>query len=173
MRSASGKVFFLSRTAPGGKKTFKESLISDFKQVPGRRKGGSIQYIQLATLTTNAARGAIVDGQGKLIGFLVAQEKRISLAAPIAGAERLAKEGRAVPLSELKGVKFSAEALNLYLRGILARDEQRWDEAIDLLKKAVELNPHLEGARLELAYAYYRKASLCVGSPGIRGGAEG
>ncbi len=76
---------------------------------------------------------------------------------PIADAERLAKEGKAVSLSDLKDVKFSAEALNLYLKGILAGDEQRWDEATDLLRKAVELNPHLEGARLELAYAYYKK----------------
>ncbi len=152
-----GQTVFLVTDRARGKKAFKESLVSDFKQVPGRRSGGPIQYIQLATLTTNAARGAIVDGQGKLVGFLVAQEKRISLAAPVAGAEQLAQEGKAVPLSELKGVKFSAEALNLYLRGILARDAQRWDEAIGLLKKAVELNPRLEGARLELAYAYYRE----------------
>ena len=152
-----GQRVFLVTDRAGGKKDFKESLISDFKQAPGRRKSGSIHYIQLATLTTNAARGAIVDGQGKLVGLLITQEKRISLAAPIADAERLAKEGKAVSLSDLKGVKFSAEALNLYLKGILARDEQRWDEETDLLRKAVELNPHLEGARLELAYAYYKK----------------
>ena len=144
-----GQSVFLVTDRAGGKQDFKESLISDFKQVPGRRKSGSIQYIQLATLTTNAARGAIVDGQGKLVGLLITQEKRISLAVPIADAERLVKEGKAVSLSDLKGVKFSAEALNLYLKGILARDEQRWDEATDLLRKAVELNPHLEGARLE------------------------
>jgi S1-C subfamily serine protease len=152
-----GQSVFLVTDRARGKQDFKESLISDFKRVPGRRKSGSIEYIQLATLTTNAARGAIVDGQGKLVGFLITQEKRISLAVPIADAGRLVKEGKAVSLSELKGVKFSAEALNLYLKGILARDEQRWDEAIDLLKKAVELNPDLEGARLELAYAYNKK----------------
>jgi S1-C subfamily serine protease len=152
-----GQSVFLVTDRAGGKTDFKESLVSDFKQVPGRRKGGSIHYIQLATLTTNAARGAIVDGQGKLVGLLITQEKRISLAVPIADAERLTKEGKAVSLSELKGVKFSAEALNLYLKGIMARDGQRWDEATDFLRKAVELNPHLEGARLELAYAYYKK----------------
>lgn len=76
---------------------------------------------------------------------------------PIANTGRLVKEGKAVSLSELKGAKFSAEALNFYLKGILARDEQRWDEAIGLLKKAVELNPNLEGARLELAYAYNKR----------------
>ncbi len=152
-----GQSVFLVTDRAGGKKEYKESLVSDFKQVPGRRKAGSVQYIQLATLATNAARGAIVDGQGKLVGLLITQEKRISLAAPIADAEKLAKEGKAVSLSELKDVKFSAEALNLYLKGILARDEQRWDEAIDLLKRAVALNTTLEGARLELAYAYYRK----------------
>jgi tetratricopeptide (TPR) repeat protein len=152
-----GQSVFLVTDRAGGKTDFKESLISDFKQVPGRRKSGSIHYIQLATLTANAARGAIVDRQGKLVGLLITQEKRISLAVPIADAERLAKEGKAVSLSDLKGVKFSAGALNLYLKGILARDEQRWDEATDLLRKAVELNPHLEGARLELAYAYYKK----------------
>ena len=152
-----GQRVFLVTDRARGKKDFKESLISDFKQVPGRRKGGSIRYIQLATLATNTARGAIVDGQGRLVGLLITQEKRISLAVPIADAERLAKEGKAVSLSELKGVKFSAEALNLYLKGILAGDGQRWDEAIEFLKKAVALNPNLEGARLDLGYAYYKK----------------
>ncbi len=152
-----GQSVFLVTDRARGKQDFKESLISDFKQVPGSRKSGSIQYIQLATLTTNAARGAILDGQGKLVGLLITQEKRVSLAMPIANAGRLVKEGKAVSLSELKGAKFSAEALNFYLKGILARDEQRWDEAIGLLKKAVELNPNLEGARLELAYAYNKR----------------
>ena len=152
-----GQSVFLVADNARGRQDFKESFISDFKQVPGRHKSGPMQYIQLATLATNAARGAIVDGQGRLVGLLITQEKRISLAVPIADAGRLVKEGKAVSLSELKGVKFSTEALNLYLRGILARDEQRWDEAIGLLRKAVELNPNLEGARLELAYAYNKK----------------
>ncbi len=97
-----GQSVFLVTDRARGKQDFKESLISNFTQVPGRRKGGPIQYIQLAVLTTNAARGALVDGQGKLVGFLITQEKRISLAAPVADAERLAQEGKAVPLSELK-----------------------------------------------------------------------
>jgi superkiller protein 3 len=152
-----GQAVFLVADGVWGRKDFKESLISDFKQAPGRRKGGSIQYIQLATFAANAGRGAVVDRQGKLIGFLITQEKRISLAAPVADAERLATESRAVALTELKDVKFSAEALNLYLKGILARDGQRWEEATDLLEKATALNPNLEGPHIELAYAYYKK----------------
>jgi tetratricopeptide (TPR) repeat protein len=136
---------------------FKESLVSDFKQMPGRHKTGSIQYIQLATFTAHTTRGALVDGQGKLVGLLITEEKHINLAAPIADAERLVEEGKAIPLSELKGVKFSGEALNLYLKGILARDAQRWDGAIELFKKALNLNPDLEGAHLELGYLYYKK----------------
>jgi len=152
-----GQGVFLVEDGAGGKKNFKESLISDFKEAPGRRKSSSIRYIQLATFSADVRQGAVVDRRGKLIGLLITQEKRISLAAPIAGAQGIAKEGRAVALSELKDVKFTAEALNLYLKGILARDEQRWEEAADLLKKATELNPNIEGPRLELAYAYYKK----------------
>lgn len=66
-------------------------------------------------------------------------------------------ESSAVAVSELKGTKFSAEALNFYLKGILARDGELWDEAIDCLSKAVALNPNLAGAYLELGYAFYRK----------------
>ena len=43
------------------------------------------------------------------------------------------------------------------MKGILARDGELWDEAIDCLKESVRLNPNLVWARLELAYAYYKK----------------
>ncbi len=152
-----GQGVFLVANGDGGREDFKESLVSDFKQAPGRRAGGPMRYIQLATFSASVTQGAVVDGQGRLIGLLIAQEKRIGLASPIAEAEGIAKQGRTVAVNELKGNGFSAEALDLYLKGILARDEQRWEEAVDLFKKATELNPRLEGAHLELAYAYYKK----------------
>jgi S1-C subfamily serine protease len=142
---------------PAVRTGFKESLVSDFKQVPGRRKAGSIQYIQLASLSKSVTQGALIDRQGRLIGFLVTEEKNINLAAPITDAERLPKEGRAIPLSELKNSNFSVDALNFYLKGILARDAQRWDEAIAFFKKALELNPNLEGTHIELGYLYYKR----------------
>lgn len=134
-----------------------ESLVSDLKRLPARRRNDSLQYIELATLTSNASQGAVVDGEGKLVGLLITHEKKINLAVPIDEAARLVEEKRAVPLSELKGVEFSAEALNLYLRGILARDARQWHEAQALFTKALELNPNLEGAHLELGYVYYKR----------------
>lgn len=156
-RISIGQTVFVVTDPARANSGFKESLVSDFKQISSRHGTGSVQYIQLATLTANTTRGALVDGQGKLVGLLITEEKNINLAAPIGDAERLVREGKAIPLSELKDAKFSAEALNLYLKGILARDAQRWDEAIELFKKALNLNPNLEGAHLELGYLYYKK----------------
>ena len=136
---------------------FKESVVRALSAVPGRRRGGPIRYIQLSTAGAKGAGEAIIDRQGKLLGLVIAQEKGASLAVPVGDAARLAQEGRAVPVAELKGMKFSQEALDLYMKGILARDGEQWDEAIDCLKKAVGLNPSLAGARMELAYAYYKK----------------
>lgn len=152
-----GQNVFVVTDPSKAKKGFKESVISDFKQMPGRHKDSGVQYIQLATFTTKATKGALVDGQGKLIGFLMTEEKNINMVAPIADAERLAKQGKAIPLSELKHTKFSVEALNFYLKGILARDAQQWDQAMEFYKKALRLNPNLEGAHMELGYIYYRK----------------
>jgi S1-C subfamily serine protease len=136
---------------------FKESVVRALSAVPGRRKGRPVRYIQLATAGATDAGGTIIDSEGRLLGLVIAQEKGTNVAVPVGDAARLAHEGRAVPVAELKGVKFSHEALNLYMKGILARDGEQWDESIDCLKKAVGLNPNLAGARMELAYAYYKK----------------
>ena len=156
-RISVGERVFIIPGHGGTKKGFNQSLISDFKQMPGRRRSNSIQYIQIATLTTNTTRGAIVDDQGRLVGLVITEEKNINLAVPIADAERLVKESKAMPLSEVKAGRRPAQALNYYLKGILARDIQRWDQAIEFYKKALELNPNLNGAHLELGYVYYRK----------------
>lgn len=125
--------------------------------MPGRRKEGAIQYLQIATQTSTITRGALVDDQGRLLGFLITEEKHINIAAPTADVTRMVKEGKAIPLSDLKNVTFSAEALNAYMKGILARDARRWDEAEKQFRKAVRLNPRLTGSRLELGEIYYRK----------------
>ncbi len=152
-----GQSVFVVTDPTMAKKGFKESLVSDFKQMPGRRKESTVQYIQLATFTTNTTKGALIDGQGKLVGLLITEEKNINLAVPIADAERIVKEGKAIPVSELKRNKFSADALNFYMKGILARDAQRWNEAMEFYKKALKLNPNLVGAHIELGYVYYIK----------------
>jgi len=153
-----GQSVFVVTDPSKATKGFKESLISDFKQMPGRHKEvGAVQYIQLATFTTNTTKGALIDKEGKLVGLLITEEKNINLAAPIADAGRLVKEGKAIPVSELKRGRFSADALTFYLKGILARDTERWDEAMDYYKKALKLNPNLEGAHIELGYIYYIK----------------
>ncbi len=156
-RISVGERVFIIPGHNGMDRSFKQSLISDFKQMPSRHRTGSIQYIQLATFTTNTTRGAIVDNQGRLVGLVITEEKNINLAVPIAEAERLVKEGMAKPVSKVKTLRFSTQALNYYLKGILARDAQRWDEAMSYFKKAVEFNPNLDGAHLELGYVYYKK----------------
>lgn len=139
------------------KKGITEAVISDLKSLTGRRGEGGIQYIQLASFTAHYTEGAIVDSEGRLIGLLVAAEKNINFAVPLKGISRLTEEQKPIPVNELKDMKFSAEALNFYFRGILARDARKQDEAIEFFKKAAELNPNLEAAHLELGFLYYRK----------------
>ncbi|MEI6153388.1 MAG: tetratricopeptide repeat protein [Deltaproteobacteria bacterium] len=134
-----------------------EAVISDFKSYAGRRSGNEVQYIQIASFTSQYTKGALVDKEGRLIGLTITEEKNINLAAPLKEAFRLIKDGRPVAINELKNVNFSSGALNLYLKGILARNAQRQDEAIDLFKKAIELNPNLESAHVELGFLYYKK----------------
>jgi tetratricopeptide (TPR) repeat protein len=152
-----GQSAFIVTDPAKAKRGLKEALISDFKSYPGRHKDGGVQYIQLASLTSLVNRGALIDKDGKLIGLLVTEEKNINLAAPLKDMERMVKEQKAIPLSELKNMRFSEKALSFYMKGILADYAHKWDEAIVFLKQALELNPDLEGAHLELGYAYYRK----------------
>lgn len=136
---------------------FKQALVSDFRSFPGRLKDREIQYIQLASFSAQMSRSAIVDKDGRFIGLVITAEKNINLAVPLNDVEKFIKGRKPVPISELKQVRFSADALNFYMKGILARDAQKWDEAMEYFKRAIELNLNLEGAHLELGYIYYRK----------------
>jgi len=69
----------------------------------------------------------------------------------------LAKNGEGILLRDLKSAEFSGDAVTMYMKGILASEGHHWDEAIAHLTKAVALNKRLEGAYVELGYAYYRK----------------
>lgn len=150
------KIYAVADFAVSGIK-ISEAVASDIRELPSRRKGGGDKFIQVATQGSAASKGAIVDERGNLLGFLITEEKHINLATPAQDVAQLVKIGKAIPISELKNVSFSADAINFYMKGILARDGQRWDEAIGYLQKAVKLNPRLEGAYVELGYAFYRK----------------
>ncbi len=134
-----------------------EAVISDFKTYAGRRSGGDVRYIQFASFTTEQKRGVLLDREGRLIGLTITEEKSINLAAPLNEAFRLTKTQKPVAVSELKNINYSGDALSYYFKGIIARNAQKQDEAIENFKKAIELNPNLESVHLELGFLYYKK----------------
>jgi S1-C subfamily serine protease len=138
-----------------GKSGFIPAVISDFKQVS--RKSNSVQYIQIASQTTTSNTGKLVDEKGNLLGFVITKDQNINFAAPADSYKELIKSGRPAPISDLSQVNFSENALNFYLKGILARDSRQDEQAIKNFEEAIRLNPRLTGARLELAYLYYKK----------------
>jgi tetratricopeptide (TPR) repeat protein len=152
-----GKRIYLVSDSSKPAKGLQEALVSDIKEVSDRKRDGGLKYIQVATQTTTASKGAVVDEQGRFLGLLITEEKHINLATPVDDITKLAATSKSIPLSQLKHVNFSGEAFNAYMKGILARDALRWDEAIKQYQTAVKLNPRLEGAYVELGYAFYRK----------------
>ena len=152
-----GKKIYAVADPSSSNKGLQEALASDIKEFPSHKKDGGAKYIQVATQSVTATKGAIVDDKGRLLGFMITEEKHINLATPVGDVAKLVKSGKAIPVSQLKLVSFSGDALNAYMKGIMARDSQRWDEAISSLQTAIRLNPRLEGAYVELGYAYYRK----------------
>ena len=135
------------------------ALVSDIKEITSRRKEAGPRYIQVATQTSTASKGVVVDEQGRMLGILITEEKHLNLAASVDDIMKVATTEQ-VPVSDIKKVTFSGDAINFYIKGILARDGQRWDEAIKSLRQAIKLNPMLDGAYDELAYAYYRKSDF-------------
>lgn len=152
--TAGKKIFAVTDPAHSG---YQDGVISDFKELPGRKSLAGARYVQVATMTTTATRGAVLDEQGKLVGFIITEEKNINLAAPAGDITEFIKTAKQTPIRDLKQVNFSGKALNEYMQGILASDGKRWDEAISHLKEAIRLNPKLEGAYIALGYAYYSK----------------
>ena len=151
-----GNSLFIVTDPANSRNGMTESIVSDLHQVPGKHSNRPTQYISIASMTTKSTGGALVDNQGKLVGLLITQDKKLNMAAPITDIERLYKEGKAISLHDLKKVAFSSEALESYLKGVLASDDHQWDEARQLLEKAVRLNPRLDGAYQELGHVYYR-----------------
>jgi len=148
------KVFAIPDSGGDGRAT--EAIISDFKQTPGRLSS-SVQFIQVASQTSTKNTSKLLDGDGNLLGFVITEEKNINLAAPASSYQHLIKSTKATPVSELGQFSFSSEALDSYMKGILARDSQRLDEAILHFQEAAKMNPRLVGARLELGDLYYKK----------------
>ena len=134
-----------------------EAIVCDFKQTQGERKGTATQYIQVSTQNSTKQTGKLIDKEGNLVGFLITEEENINFASPANKFSQLVKSSKAIPVAELTQTSFSSEALNLYMKGILARDAQRTDEAIANFQKATQLNPRLVGARIELGLLYYKK----------------
>lgn len=150
------KVFFLDDSY-NVKDAAREAVISDFKSATGRRSGADIQYIQFVSFASEKKRGFLVDKEGRLIGLSVSEEKNINFAAPLNEAFKLAKLGKAVNIGELKNANYSVEALNFYFKGIIAKNSNKYDEAIEYFKRAIEINPNLEYAHIELGFLYYKK----------------
>ena len=148
------KVFAVS---DGDESSATDAIVFDFKQISGRRKDTSMQYIQVSSQTSTKNTGKLIDGKGNLIGFVITEEENINFAIPANSFRQLVKNTSAIPVSELKQSSFSSEALNYYFNGIMARDAQRTDEAMRHFQKAIQLNPKLIGARIELGLLYYKK----------------
>ena len=150
------KAFIVTNTAQT-KRAIHEVVISDLKTYAGRHGTEGIQYIQFASFGVQYTKGALIDKSGNLMGFMITEEKNINLAAPLKDGYRLISEQKPMPVNELKNITYSSDALKLHFKGILARNAQRQDEAIGFFKKAVELDPNLEAAHLELGFLYYKK----------------
>ena len=134
-----------------------EAVASDIRELGGRQREGGTRYLQVATQTTTETKGAVLDDKGRLLGFLITEEKYLNLATPVDDVKKLAKSGAGIPVSELKSTEFSGDAVSIYMKGLLASEGHRWDEAIGHFTRAIKLNKRLEGAYVELGYAYFRK----------------
>ena len=148
------KIFALPDS--GNDRGFIPAVVSDFKESPGRRNS-NVQYIQVASQTTTSDTGKLIDEKGNLLGFVITEEKNINLAAPADSYRQIVKTSKPTPVSELTQINFSSQSLNFYMKGILARDSQRVDDAINDFQEAIKLNPRLTGARLELGLLYYKQ----------------
>ena len=58
-----GKNLFIVTDPANATKGMTESIVSDFHQIPGRRSDRPKHYIEIATLTTHATGGVLVDEQ--------------------------------------------------------------------------------------------------------------
>ena len=150
------RIFAVPDDEPEGG-TAEVALVSDVKSLPGRREMDATRLIQVAVQKSTKKTSKLVDDKGNLIGYVIDNERNIKLAAPAGSFRNIIKSTRPQPVAALSKTSWSTNAFNEYLKGVMANDLHRWDEAIHHLQSAIKLNPKLTGAYDQLGYAYYQK----------------
>jgi tetratricopeptide (TPR) repeat protein len=134
---------------------FSKAVVTKNIPLSTRRGEGKSPYIQLASTTSTNSKGVLLNEAGKVIGMTIQQEEKNSIAIILSESDKI--EGNFKPLSEIGQVKNKGEAINMYLKGVLSDNEEKYDEAIKYFKSSIELDNNFEAAHLELGYLYYYK----------------
>ena len=143
---------------PSKKGSTVKAIVADLKPRSTTRKTKKeADYLQIISEKEFQGDGIVVDRNGKPIAVTSTQQGRIIFAGLLKEAVAELKNKKPVKVETVKEEKNIAEALYYYFKGILAVDSRKSDVAEAYLKKAIELDPQLEGAYLELAGIYYER----------------
>jgi len=137
------------------KKGFSDAIANvTSKDIRGKQIGGPLE---LTYISEHMTKGVIVDAGGKVVGMTISGEKNMGFRISANQIKHLIERQPFVLPAEAMQQPHPEEAVNHYVKGILARDAEDIGTAIKCFKQAIELNPDYEEAYLELAGLYYEK----------------
>jgi tetratricopeptide (TPR) repeat protein len=134
-----------------------KAIVSDLKPQSTRKTKKEPDFLQIISEKESQGDGIVVDRDGKALAVTSTKEGRIIFAGLLKEAVAELKNKKPVKVETVKEEKNIAEALYYYFKGILAVDSKKNYVAEAYFKKAIELDPKLEGAYLELAGIYYER----------------
>lgn len=115
------------------------------------------ERLELTYISERITRGIILDSEGRMLGIAIGGDGDLSFGIPVNQVRRLIEEKPPVPIKEVVLPAHSEEAVDHYIKGILARNAENTGAAVEHFKRAIEINPDYEDAYLELAGLYYDK----------------
>ena len=116
-----------------------------------------IMVMQVVSLEERRLQGFLLNAQGELVGLTLSYQKTASFAVPLGDLGKSRFRRGPIPVAQLPHPSHIAQAYDAYLKGLLAADANRLEDAGTHLQQAVALKPELLPARFLLGAYYYRQ----------------
>ncbi|MDD3581888.1 MAG: tetratricopeptide repeat protein [Desulfobacca sp.] len=132
-------------------------ILADHDAVAPTPNFSPIMVMQLISLEERRLQGFLLNAQGELVGLTLSYEKTASFALPLGDLGEPRSRRGPIPVAQLPPAGHIELAYDAYLKGLLAADAHRLEDAGLHLQQAVALKPELLPARFLLGTYYYRQ----------------
>jgi len=148
-----GENIFVISSPQGLENTISNGILSGIREIEPKKK-----ILQItAPISAGSSGGAVFNKNGEVIGiatFLIKESHNVNFAMPINLIKGKIDSQKLIALKEAETEDFEKTAEYWFLLGYNFEMDGLYDKAIEAYKKAIRINPYLEGAHNNLGTSY-------------------